>query len=245
MKVVAVIPARYNSQRFPGKLMQKLNGKELILYTYEAVKNTELFDDVIVATDDARILACLEKNNAKVQLTAENHVSGSDRIAEVAQNLDADIIVNVQGDEPFITAEDLKTLIQIFENDTQKEVAVGSLMEIITESDMIENPNNVKVVVDRYYNALYFSRSVIPYAREMQENTTYYKHLGIYAFRRDALLSFATLDRGSLEPTEKLEQLRYLENGFKIRLGIAKNPSIGIDTPEDLAMAEAFIQQNK
>uniref|UniRef100_UPI0039A5B730 3-deoxy-manno-octulosonate cytidylyltransferase n=1 Tax=Ornithobacterium rhinotracheale TaxID=28251 RepID=UPI0039A5B730 len=245
MKVVAVIPARYNSQRFPGKLMQKLNGKELILYTYQAVKNTELFDDVIVATDDARILACLEKNNAKVQLTAENHVSGSDRIAEVAQNLDANIIVNVQGDEPFITAEDLKTLIQIFENDTQKEVAVASLMEVISEPNTIENPNNVKVVVDKFFNALYFSRSVIPYAREMQPNTTYYKHLGIYAFRREALLAFTQMERGFLEDTEKLEQLRYLENGFKIRLGIAKNPSIGIDTPEDLALAEAFISQNQ
>ena len=245
MKVVAIIPARFNSQRFPGKLMEKIGGKELILFTYQNILKTKFFDEVIVATDDKSIFDLIENNGGKAQITAKNHESGSDRIAEVAKNVEADIIVNVQGDEPFIKKEDLESLINIFKNDTEKEIDLASLMEEIKFKEDIENPNNVKVVTDHNGNALYFSRSVIPFDREIQPNTKYYKHIGIYAFRREALLSFSGLKRGFLESTEKLEQLRYLENGYKIRLAISKNPTIGIDTPEDLEKAKEYLKTIK
>ena len=245
MKVVAIIPARFNSQRFPGKLMEKIGGKELILFTYQNILQTNFFDEVIVATDHKAIFDLIQENGGKAQITAKNHESGSDRIAEVAKNVEADVIVNVQGDEPFIKKEDLESLINIFKNDEAKEVDLASLMEEITNKKDIENPNNVKVVTDHNGNALYFSRSVIPFAREIQPETKYYKHIGIYAFRREALLSFSGLKRGFLEPTEKLEQLRYLENGYKIRLAISKNPTIGIDTPEDLKKAKEYLRNTE
>lgn len=238
MKVVAIIPARYQASRFPGKLLKMLGSKSVISSTYLAVKKTELFDEVIVAADDARILEEIQSINGKVLLTSSNHQSGSDRIAEVIDEMDVDIVVNVQGDEPFTQKEPLESLIEIFKKDVDKDVAVATLKEKLTDKSEIKDPNNVKVITDNNQNALYFSRSVIPFPRDEEQEVDYFKHVGIYAYRKEALLSFTKLPQGTLEKIEKLEQLRYLENGYKIKVAETKYKTIGIDTPEDLEKAK-------
>lgn len=236
MKYIAMIPARYAATRFPAKLMQDLCGKPVIVRTYEAVVRTELFTEVYVVTDDDRIQKAVQEAGGKVIRSQKEHNSGSDRLAEAAAHLNADLIVNVQGDEPFTAKENLENLIRIFEEDKQEKIDVASLMEIITDPETIANPNNVKVVVNKYNEALYFSRSVIPFQRAAV-GVPYYKHIGIYAYRKTALQQFTLLPPSPLEETEKLEQLRYLENGFKIRLAVTNIPTIGIDTPNDLQEA--------
>ena len=237
MKLIAMIPARYGATRFPAKLMQDLCGKPVIVHTYQRVADTNLFDQVYVVTDDDRIENAIREVGGKVIRSQKEHNSGSDRLAEASKDLEVDIIVNVQGDEPFTDKENLQKVIDIFANDPQKNIAVASLMERITHPDDIENPNNVKVVVNKFNEALYFSRSVIPFPRDTNTKVPYYKHIGIYAYRKDALQQFTQLPPSLLEETEKLEQLRYLENGFKIRLAVTDIPTIGIDTPEDLEKA--------
>ena len=237
MKLIAMIPARYGATRFPAKLMQDLCGKPVIVHTYQRVADTNLFDQVYVVTDDDRIENVIRKVGGKVICSQKEHNSGSDRLAEASKDLEVDIIVNVQGDEPFTDKENLQKVIDIFANDPQKNIAVASLMERITYPDDIANPNNVKVVVNKFNEALYFSRSVIPFPRDTNTKVPYYKHIGIYAYRKDALQQFTQLPPSLLEETEKLEQLRYLENGFKIRLAVTDIPTIGIDTPEDLEKA--------
>jgi 3-deoxy-D-manno-octulosonate cytidylyltransferase len=237
MKLIAMIPARYGATRFPAKLMQDLCGKPVIVHTYQRVADTNLFDQVYVVTDDDRIENAIREVGGKVIRSQKEHNSGSDRLAEASKDLEVDIIVNVQGDEPFTDKENLQKVIDIFANDPQKNIAVASLMERITHPDDIENPNNVKVVVNKFNEALYFSRSVIPFLRDTNTKVPYYKHIGIYAYRKDALQQFTQLPPSLLEETEKLEQLRYLENGFKIRLAVTDIPTIGIDTPEDLEKA--------
>lgn len=244
MRKIAVIPARYNASRFPGKLLQCIDKKTVIESTYTNVKKANLFDEVIVATDDKKIYNTMKKIGARVEMTRTDHNSGSDRIAEVVQNIETDIVVNVQGDEPFLNHESLRTLLRIVEDDKLKEVAVASLMEKITEEKEINDPNNVKVVVDNKGNALYFSRAAIPYSRDSEAEVSYYKHIGIYAFRKEALLQFTKLPQGQLEQIEKLEQLRYLENNFKIRLAVTPHATIGIDTREDLEKARRYIANN-
>ena len=234
MKLIAMIPARYGATRFPAKLMQDLCGKPVIVHTYQRVADTNLFDQVYVVTDDDRIENAIREVGGKVIRSQKEHNSGSDRLAEASKDLEVDIIVNVQGDEPFTDKENLQKVIDIFANDPQKNIAVASLMERITHPDDIANPNNVKVVVNKFNEALYFSRSVIPFPRDTNTKVPYYKHIGIYAYRKDALQQFTQLPPSLLEETEKLEQLRYLENGFKIRLAVTDIPTIGIDTPEDL-----------
>nr|WP_314561015.1 3-deoxy-manno-octulosonate cytidylyltransferase [uncultured Capnocytophaga sp.] len=236
MKYIAMIPARYAATRFPAKLMQDLCGKPVIVRTYEAVVRTGLFSEVYVVTDDDRIEKVIQEAGGKVIRSLKEHHSGSDRLAEAAKDLVADVIVNVQGDEPFTAKENLEELIRIFEEDKEKKVDVASLMEIITDAEVIANPNNVKVVVNKNNEALYFSRSVIPFERAAV-GAPYYKHIGIYAYRKRALEEFTLLPASVLEETEKLEQLRYLENGLKIRLSVTNIPTIGIDTPEDLEEA--------
>ena len=236
MKYIAMIPARYAATRFPAKLMQDLCGKPVIVRTYEAVVRTGLFSEVYVVTDDDRIEKVIQEAGGKVIRSLKQHHSGSDRLAEAAKDLVADVIVNVQGDEPFTAKENLEELIRIFEEDKEKKVDVASLMEIITDAEVIANPNNVKVVVNKNNEALYFSRSVIPFERAAV-GAPYYKHIGIYAYRKRALEEFTLLPASVLEETEKLEQLRYLENGLKIRLSVTNIPTIGIDTPEDLEEA--------
>jgi len=241
MKIIAVIPARYASTRFPAKLMQDLGGKSVILRTYEAAVNTQLFDDVFVVTDSDLIYSEIVSNNGKAIKSIKEHESGSDRIAEAVKNLDVDIVINVQGDEPFIDAEPLAKVIEVLKNDLDKKVDLASLMREITNEDDIFNPNNVKVVVDQNRFALYFSRSVIPYPREKNVGVRYMQHIGIYAFRKQALLDFYSLPMQSLEASEKLEQLRYLEFGKRIKMVETTHVGIGIDTVEDLAKARKML----
>ncbi len=241
MKIIAVIPARYASTRFPAKLMHDLGGKTVILRTYEAAINTNLFDDVFVVTDSTLIYEEILSNGGKAIMSIKEHESGSDRIAEAVQNLEVDIVVNVQGDEPFINAEPLAQLIEVFKKDVDKKVDLASLMsEILSESE-IDNPNNVKVVVDQNLFALYFSRSVIPYPRDKNVGVRYFQHIGIYAFRKQALLDFYSLPMMSLEASEKLEQLRYLEFGKQIKMVETQHVGIGIDTPDDLEKARKML----
>ena len=241
MKIIAVIPARYASTRFPAKLMQDLGGKTVILRTYEAAVNTNLFDDVFVVTDSNLILNEITSNGGKAIMSIKEHESGSDRIAEAIENIDADIVVNVQGDEPFINKEPLEKLIAIFKNDKDRMVDLASVMTEIKDIEDIKNPNNVKVIVDQHGFALYFSRSVIPYPREANVGVKYMKHIGIYAFRKQALLDFYNLPMLSLEASEKLEQLRYLEYGKRIKMVETNHIGIGIDTIEDLEKARKMI----
>jgi len=241
MKIIAVIPARYASTRFPAKLMQDLGGKTVILRTYEAAVSTQLFDDVFVVTDSDLIFEEIISNGGKAIMSIREHESGSDRIAEAVANLDVDIVVNVQGDEPFIDTEPLMKLIEIFRKDVSREVDLASLMREIKEEEVINNPNNVKVVTDQNGFALYFSRSVIPYPREKDVGVRYMQHIGIYAFRKQALLDFYSLPMKSLEASEKLEQLRYLEFGKRIKMVETTHVGIGIDTPEDLEKARLMM----
>jgi 3-deoxy-manno-octulosonate cytidylyltransferase (CMP-KDO synthetase) len=241
MKIIAVIPARYASTRFPAKLMQDLGGKTVILRTYEAAINTKLFDDVFVVTDSDLIYDEIISHGGKAIRSIKEHESGSDRIAEAVENLDVDIVINVQGDEPFIDAEPLAKVIEIFKNDLDKKVDLASLMREITNENEINNPNNVKVVVDQSGFALYFSRSVIPYPREKNVGVRYMQHIGIYAFRKQALLDFYSLPMQSLEASEKLEQLRYLEFGKRIKMVETAHVGIGIDMPEDLEKARKML----
>lgn len=241
MKIFAVIPARYDSTRFPAKLMQDLCGKTVILRTYEAATSTKLFDAVFVVTDSILIYDEIINNGGKAIMSIKTHESGSDRIAEAIENLDVDIVINIQGDEPFINKEPLAKVIEVFRNDFDAKVDLASLMfEVVKKTD-IENPNNVKVVVDQNGFALYFSRSVIPYPRDIDAGVRYMKHIGIYAFRKKALLDFYRLPMKSLEASEKLEQLRYLEYGKRIKMVETSHGSIGIDTIEDLEKARKLI----
>ncbi|PWH82283.1 3-deoxy-manno-octulosonate cytidylyltransferase [Algibacter marinivivus] len=238
MKIISMIPARYAASRFPGKLMQDLGGKTVILRTYEATVATKLFDDVIVVTDSKIIYDEIESNGGKVMMSKKEHDCGSDRIAEAVEFLDVDIVINVQGDEPFTDAISLAKLIDVFKDDDKKNIDLASLMVHITDEDEINNPNTVKVVLDQSNFALYFSRSPIPYPRDKNAGAKYYKHKGVYAFRKEAILDFYRLPMQSLEATEKLEQLRYLEYGKRIRMVETDVQGIEIDTPEDLERAK-------
>ncbi|WP_339889483.1 3-deoxy-manno-octulosonate cytidylyltransferase [uncultured Flavobacterium sp.] len=241
MKIIAVIPARYASTRFPAKLMQDLGGKTVILRTYEAAKKTNLFDDVFVVTDSDLIFKEIISNGGKAIMSIKEHESGSDRIAEAVKNMDVDVVINVQGDEPFIDENPLKALIEVFKNDKDKKVDLASVMCQITDKQDVENPNNVKVITDQNGFALYFSRSVIPFPREENVGVRYMKHIGIYAFRKKALLDFYSLPMLSLEASEKLEQLRYLEYGKRIKMIETNHIGIGIDTKEDLERARKMV----
>ena len=237
LKIIAVIPARYASTRFPAKLVQDLGGKPVVVQTYLATIATELFDDVLVATDHEIIFNLLQQHHVKVVMSSDTHESGSDRIAEVIKDVTCDIVVNVQGDEPFVNKEKLKTLIDVFKNDIQEKIDLASLMFQINDLETINNPNNVKVVVDQNLRALYFSRAAIPFPRDGKSYANYYQHIGVYAYRKQALLDFTNWQMKELEATEKLEQLRYLEYGRTIQMVVTNHTGVGIDTKEDLDMA--------
>lgn len=239
-KIIAVIPARYHASRFPAKLMQILGDKTVISTTYQNVAETNLFDDVFVATDSEIIFEEIVKNGGKAIMTGQ-HETGSDRIAEAIKNIDCDIVVNVQGDEPFLKKEPLKQLIQVFDDDESNVISLASLKIKLHHLEDIENPNNVKVITDNEGFALYFSRSVIPYPRE-REGVEYYKHIGVYAFRKKALLDFSKLEMKLLEIAEKIECLRYLEHGMKIKMIETNFIGVGIDVPEDLEKAREIIK---
>ena len=238
MKIVAVIPARYAATRFPAKLMQQLGDKTVIAQTYLNTLATGLFDEVLVTTDSDIIFAEIIAHGGKAFMSNQLHESGSDRIAEAVQHLDADVVVNVQGDEPFIHPQSLQDLIAVFES---PEVQVASMMHEIHSLEDINNPNIVKVVVDKNHFALYFSRSVIPFNRNNDYPVAYQRHIGVYAYRKSMLLQFVQWPLSILEQIEKLEQLRYLENGVKIKMIATSFTGIGIDTPEDLIKAKAFL----
>ena len=241
MKIIAVIPARYEASRFPGKLMQILGEKTVIATTYQNVVETGLFDEVFVATDSEIIFNEIIENGGKAVMTGQ-HETGSDRIAEAVQKIDCDIVVNVQGDEPFLKTEPLKQLISVFNDDFEEKISLASLKIKLEDKEEIENPNNVKVITDFEGFALYFSRSVIPYPREIHADTEYYKHIGVYAFRKNALLNFAKLPMKPLEISEKIECIRYLEYGMKIKMIETDFVGVGIDVPEDLEKARIILR---
>lgn len=238
MKVISMIPARYSASRFPAKLMQDLGGKTVILRTYEATINTGLFDDVYVVTDSDIIFSEITSNGGKAIMSKKEHQSGSDRIAEAVADLDVDIVINVQGDEPFTERESLEKVLNVFKTDDTKEIDLASLMVEIHDWEEISNPNTVKVIVDQQNFALYFSRSPIPFPRDKEVGTRYFKHKGIYAFRKQALLDFYKLPMQFLEATEKIECIRYLEYGKRIKMVETSVEGVEIDTPEDLERAK-------
>lgn len=233
-----MIPARYAASRFPAKLMQDLHGKTVITRTYEATVATGLFEEVYVVTDSEIIREEIAKHGGNVIMSKKEHQSGSDRIAEAVQDVEADIVINVQGDEPFTEKESLEKVLNVFYDDPDKEIDLASLMVEITDWDEIKNPNTVKVIVDQRDFALYFSRSPIPYPRDENAGARYFKHKGIYAFRKQALLDFYELPMKSLEATEKIECIRYLEFGKKIKMVETTVEGVEIDTPEDLERAK-------
>ena len=233
MKAICIIPARYSSTRLPGKPLKDICGKPMICRVYERAKLANSVDEVIVATDDERIFNAVESNHGRAMMTRADHKTGTDRLAEVAEKFpDAEVIVNVQGDEPLIEGKLIDELIAQFD-DVNLQMATVAVE--LTDDAEIKNPNNVKVVIDKNNNALYFSRSPIPYPRNIGKSKVY-KHIGIYAYRRNFLLNFAQMTPTPLEETESLEQLRALENGYKIRVIKSDCKFIGVDTEEDLKL---------
>jgi 3-deoxy-manno-octulosonate cytidylyltransferase (CMP-KDO synthetase) len=242
MKKVALIPARYNATRFPGKLMQLLGDKTVIRTTYDATIATGLFDDVFVVTDSKIIYNEIASHGGKAVMSRKEHESGSDRIAEAAQEMNVDIIVNVQGDTPFVKKGPLEKLLNQFDDPS---VQVASMMQILTKQTEIDDPNFVKVAVDENMNSLFFSRSVIPYPRDKAIPVIYYEHIGVYAFRKKALLDFTNWPVTPVEAIEKIECLRYLEHGIPLRMIVVDYMGIEIDTPEDLQKASKLLSPDQ
>jgi len=238
MKIGAFIPARYAATRFPAKLMQTLGDKTVIRHTYDNTVATGLFDAVYVVTDSEIIFNEITQHGGNAIMSKRSHESGSDRIAEAVQELDIDIVVNVQGDEPFVKREPLEKVIAVF---SDAKVQVASLMQVLIDSALIQDPNYVKVTVDKNNNALFFSRSVIPYPRSTESPITYYEHIGVYAFQKQALLNFTNWPMSPLEAAEKIECLRYLENGVSIKMVVTEYMGVEIDTPADLIKAAKLL----
>ncbi|MBI2729905.1 MAG: 3-deoxy-manno-octulosonate cytidylyltransferase [Sphingobacteriales bacterium] len=250
MKIIAMIPARYAATRFPGKLMQQLGNKTVIRHTYDNTLATGLFDEVVVVTDSDIIFNEITVHGGKAIMSIKQHESGSDRIAEAAAGLEVDIIVNVQGDEPLVKKEPLQKLLKVFEGEDArpddpfgrgKKVQVASLMQELKEQKFIEDPNYVKVAVDLNMNSLMFSRSVVPYHRDKTVKPVYYEHIGVYAFRKEALMSFTNWPITPLEAAEKIECLRYLEHGIPLKMVVTEYMGVEIDTPEDLERANRLL----
>ena len=239
MKTIALIPARLESKRFPNKLLKKINGTPIILKTYRSALETKLFDEVYVVSGNNEIIDLIRAEDGLTFKSLKNHASGTDRIAEAAANIDYDIVVNLQGDEPFINKLAISDLIKSF-NDP--DVQIASLITKFESFDEIENPNNVKVIVDKNNDAIYFSRLAIPYNSKKIED--FNRHIGVYAFLRDALIDFSSLERSKLEIIESLEGIRIIENSRKIRMVSTSFHGISIDTPEDLIKANNLISQN-
>jgi 3-deoxy-manno-octulosonate cytidylyltransferase (CMP-KDO synthetase) len=238
MRTIAMIPARYAATRFPAKLMQVLKDKTVIRHTYDNTVATGLFDEVMVVTDSEIIYNEITQHGGKAKMSVKEHESGSDRIAEAVADMEVDIVVNVQGDEPFVQREPLEKLLQTFKDDS---VQVASLMQVLYDEKFINDPNYVKVAVDKNMNSLMFSRSVIPYPRDKNVATAYYEHIGVYAFRKQALLNFTNWPITPLEAAEKVECLRYLENGIPLKMVVTKYMGVEIDTPEDLERASKML----
>ena len=236
-----MIPARYAATRFPAKLMQQLGNKSVIRHTYDNTLATGLFEEVYVVTDSDIIFNEITVNGGKAVMSKKNHESGSDRIAEAIADMDIDIVVNVQGDEPFVQKEPLEKLLATFADEN---VQVASLMQVLTEEKFINDPNYVKVAIDENFNSLFFSRSPIPYHRDKNVKPVYYEHIGVYAFRKQALLNFTSWPMTPLEAAEKIECLRYLEHGVPLKMVVTGYMGVEIDTPEDLERAAKFMASN-
>ena len=244
MKSIALIPARLGATRFPAKLLAPLMGKSVIRRTYESAVGTGLFDEVIVVTDSDEILAEIIKHGGKAVKSRGEYESGTDRIAEIAAGMDADVFVNVQGDEPFVQKEPLAQLLELFKGVDGDSVQVASLVQRLTDAALIQDPNYVKVAMDLNNNALFFSRSVVPYPRNTTLDIPYYEHIGVYAFRKTALMSFTNWPMTPLEAAEKVECLRFLEHGIPMRMAITQYMGVEIDTPKDIIRAEELMKQN-
>jgi 3-deoxy-manno-octulosonate cytidylyltransferase (CMP-KDO synthetase) len=248
-KVIGVIPARYSSKRFPGKPLVDILGKPMIQWVYENAMGSKLLDFLIVATDDERIYNVVKSFGGNVIMTPSDIQTGTDRVAYVLNEFDADIVANIQGDEPLLTSEMIDRAIEPFLN--SEKVDISTLAVKINDVDLIFNPNVVKVVFDKDKIALYFSRSPIPFCRDAKNEKdwlrlgNFYKHIGLYVYSRESLLRFVSLRRSSLEEIEKLEQLRALENGFRIKVVISESDTIGVDTPEDVEKIVAFLKNKK
>ncbi len=242
LKIVALIPARLESTRMHQKLLRVLEGKTIIMHTYQAVSQSGLFDEVIVVCDHPLLYDEVIRQGGKAMMSSPHHQSGSDRIAEAAAQIQADIIVNIQGDEPFISPEAMQALLALFKNE---QVQIASLKQKISDQESLHNPSVVKVVCDLQGRALYFSRSPIPYVRELMPDTTHYKHIGVYGFRKETLMAFTTLPPTMLEQTEKLENLRMLEQGLYIHLAEIQHIGISIDTEEDFQKAQDYLKKIK
>ncbi|HTQ27547.1 MAG TPA: 3-deoxy-manno-octulosonate cytidylyltransferase [Puia sp.] len=241
MKTIAMIPARYAATRFPAKLMQPLGNKTVIRHTYDNTLATGLFDEVMVVTDSNLIYDEITNHGGRARMSMREHESGSDRIAEAVEDMDIDVVVNVQGDEPFVRKKPLEKLLDVFEGSTGNEVQVASLMQVIKEEKFVTDPNYVKVAVDLSMNALFFSRSPIPYPRNRDLAIQYYEHIGVYAFRKQALLNFTRWPVSPLEAAEKIECLRYLEHGIPLKMVVTEYMGVEIDTPEDLDRATRLL----
>jgi len=242
MKKIAMIPARYAATRFPAKLMQMLGDKTVIRHTYDNTVATGLFNEVYVVTDSEIIFNEINRNQGKAIMSIKEHESGSDRIAEAIAGMDVDIVVNVQGDEPFVQKDPLEKLLAVF---SDERVQVASLMQVLKEEQFIKDPNYVKVAVDKNFNSLLFSRSPIPYHRDKNIPVNYYEHIGVYAFRKQALIDFTNWPMTQLESAEKIECLRYLENGIQLKMIVTEYMGVEIDTPEDLVRTANIIAQHK
>jgi 3-deoxy-manno-octulosonate cytidylyltransferase (CMP-KDO synthetase) len=244
MRAIALIPARLGATRFPSKLLAPLKGKSVIRRTYESAVGTGLFDEVIVVTDSDEIWQEITTHGGKAVKSKRAYESGTDRIAEVAATMEADVFVNVQGDEPFVQKEPLAQLLDLFKGADGDSVQVASLVQLLTDPALIKDPNYVKVAMDLYDNALFFSRSVIPYPRDTTLDIPYYEHIGVYAFRKKALMDFTNWPMTPLEAAEKVECLRFLEHGVPMRMAVTKYMGVEIDTPEDIIRAEALMAKN-
>jgi 3-deoxy-manno-octulosonate cytidylyltransferase (CMP-KDO synthetase) len=241
MKTIAMIPARYAATRFPAKLMQVLGPKTVIRHTYDNTVATGLFDEVMVITDSDLIYREITGHGGKAKMSLRSHESGSDRIAEAVADMDVEIVVNVQGDEPFVQKAPLEKLLEVFRVDGKQQVQVASLVQVLKDPASIQDPNYVKVALDLNGNALFFSRSVIPYPRDVSAAVTWYEHIGVYAFRKEALLQFTAWPVSPLEAVEKIECLRYLEHGIPLKMVITEYMGVEIDTPSDLEKAARLL----
>jgi 3-deoxy-manno-octulosonate cytidylyltransferase (CMP-KDO synthetase) len=244
MKVVALIPARLGATRFPAKLLAPIRGKSVILRTYQSAIGTGLFTEVIVVTDSDLIHDEITRHGGKAVMSKGTYESGTDRIAEIAAIMNADVFVNVQGDEPFVQKDPLQKLLDVFEGEAGKLVEVASLVQQLHEPNLISDPNYVKVALDLQHNALFFSRSMIPYPRDTKINIPYYEHIGVYAFRKKALMNFTRWSITPLEAAEKVECLRFLEHGVPMKMVITNYMGVEIDTPEDIEKAERLMDEN-
>ncbi len=240
MKIIGVIPARLGSTRLQGKVLIEIAGKPMIAHVWERAKQSKLLSDLIIACDDEKVLKAVKKFGGKAVLTSIDHPSGSDRIAEVIRDLDVDIVINIQGDEPLIHHSVIDNLANALLKDPATPMA--TVIKVLEKKEDLENPNVVKVVIDEHKNALYFSRAAIPFNREHKKDVTYYKHLGIYAYRKDFLFVFKNLPKSKLEKAEGLEQLRVLEAGYKIKTVETDIETIGVDTAEDLKKVEKLLK---